>query len=173
MGAEFERICSILGGLMSQRRLQEIEAKKNLTQPVEDFLKSVGYKSRSAPITKEFMAKPGFYGKREDYTIALYPVLDVAILGVELSRVKTVSFQMGKGVDYVLLLPLQDESKLVDAVCANEDKEYKRVMKDGFAIWMWDPEKQTALSYFHPPKDEVLRQRIEERGDVVAKARGS
>ena len=158
---------------MSQRRLQEIEAKKNITAPVEEFLKSVGYKSRSAPITKEFMSKPGFYGKREAHTIALYPVLDVAILGVELSRVKTVSFQMGKGVDYVLLLPLQDESKLADAVCANEDKEYKRVMKDGFLIWMWDPEKQTALSYFNSPKDELVRERIEERGDIVAKTRCS
>lgn len=158
---------------MSERRLKEIEAKKNITAPVEEFLKSIGYKSRSAPITKEFMAKPGFYGKREAYTIALYPVLDVSILGVELSRVKTVSFQMGKDVDYVLLLPLQDESKLVDALCAGEDKEYKRVMKDGFLIWMWDPEKQTALSYFNSPKDELVRERIQDKGDIVAKTRGS
>jgi hypothetical protein len=173
MGAEFEGICNILGGLMSERRLKEIEAKKNITAPVEEFLKSIGYKSRSAPITKEFMAKPGFYGKREDHTIALYPVLDVSILGVELSRVKTVSFQMGKDVDYVLLLPLQDESKLVDALCANEYKEYKRVMKDGFLVWMWDPEKQTALSYFNSPKDELVRERIQDKEDIVAKTRGS
>jgi len=158
---------------MSQRRLQEIEAKKSLTEPVEEFLKSVGYKSRSAPITKEFMAKPSFYGKREDHTIALYPVLDVVILSVELSRVKTVTFQMGKGVDYVLLLPLQDESKLVDALCANEDKEYKMVMKEGFSIWMWDQEKQTALSYFNLPKDKAISERIEDKGDIVAKARGN
>ena len=158
---------------MSQRRLQEIEAKKKIREPVEEFLKSIGYKSRSAPITKEFMAKPGFYGKREAYTIALYPVLDVSNLGLEISRVKTVTFQMGKDVDYVLLLPLQDESNLVDVVCADEDKEYKKIMKEGFVIWMWDMEKQKALSYFNSPKDKVLREHIEDKGDIVAKTRGS
>lgn len=158
---------------MSQRRLQEIEAKKKVKEPVEEFLKSIGYKSRSSPITKEFMAKPNFYGKREGYTIALYVVLDVDSLGFEVSRVKTVSFQMGKDVDYVLLLPPQDESKLMEILCADEDKEYKRIMKEGFVIWMWDPEKKTAVSYFNLPRDEVLRKQIEDKGDIVAKARGS
>jgi hypothetical protein len=173
MGAEFEGICNIIGGLMSQRRLQEIEAKKEVKEPVEEFLKAIGYKARSSPITKEFMAKPNFYGKREGYTIALYVVLDINNLGYEISRVKTVSFQMGKDVDYVLLLPLQDESKLVDVLRADEDKEYKKIMKEGFVIWMWYPEKKTAMSYFNLLKDEVLRKQIEDKGDIVAKARGS
>ena len=158
---------------MSERRLRELEEKKKIKEPVEEFLKSVGYKSKSAPITKEFMAKPSFYGKREGYMVALYVVLDVNNLGFEISRVKTVTSQMGKEVDYLLLFPLQDESKLVDALCANEDKEYKRVTKEGFIIWMWDPEKKTAMSYFNSPKDEVLREQIEDRGDIVAKTRGS
>lgn len=158
---------------MSQRRLQEIEAKKNLKEPVEEFLKSIGYKPRSAPITKEFMAKPNFYGKREGYTLALYAVLDINGLGYEISRVKTVSFQMGKNLDYVLLLPPQDEGKLVDILRSEEDKEYKRIMKEGFIIWMWDSEKKTALSYFNLPRDEVLRKQIEDKGDIVAKTRGN
>jgi len=158
---------------VTDRKLQEIEARKELKEPVEEFLKAIGYKSRSAPITKEFMAKPGFYGKREGYIIALYTVLDARTLGVEISRVKTVTFQMGKGVDYVLLLPPQDESQLIDVLCAGEDKEYKRIMKEGFIIWMWDPEKKTAVSYFNLPKDEMLREQIEDRGDIVAKTRGA
>ena len=119
------------------------------------------------------MAKPGFYGKREGYTVALYTVLDAKTLGIDISRVKTVTFQMGKGVDYVLLLPPQDESQLIDVLCADEDKEYKRIMKEGFIIWMWDPEKKTAMSYFNLPKDETLREQIEDRGDIVAKTRGA
>jgi hypothetical protein len=173
MGAKFEGIHRITGGQVSQRRLEEIEAKKKLKEPVEEFLKAIGYKSRSAPITKEYMAKPNFYGKREGYTIAIYAVLDARTLGVEIARVKTVTFQMGKDVDYVLLLPLQDESQLMDILCADEDKEYKKIVKEGFVIWMWDPEKQTALSYFNSLRDEVLREQIEDKGDIVAKTRGS
>jgi len=99
MGAEFEGICRIAGGQVIDRQLQEIAARKKLKEPVEELLKAIGYKSMSPPITKEFMAKPSFYGKREGYTVALYTVLDAKKLGVEISRVKTVSFQMGKAVD--------------------------------------------------------------------------
>ncbi len=157
---------------MTDKKLEAIEAKKKLTEPVGEFLRLIGYKSRSAPITKEFMAKPSFYGKREGYTIALYPVLDARTLGVEISRVKTVTFQMGKGVDYVLLLAPQDEGELMDILCANEDKEYKRIMKEGFTIWMWDTEKKKPMAYFNLPKDGILQGQIEDRGDIVAEARG-
>ena len=157
---------------MSQRRLQEIEARKKLTEPIEEFLKAIGYKSRSAPITKEFMAKPNFYGKREGYTIAVYTVLDAAMLSIETSRVKTVTFQMGKDVDYMLLLPPQDESQLMDVLCANEDKEYKRIMKEGFIICMWNQEKKIPMAFFNLPKDEMVREQIEDKGDIVAQARG-
>jgi hypothetical protein len=173
MGAEFEGIHRITGGQVSERRLAEIEAKKKLKEPVEEFLKAIGYKSRSAPITKENMAKPSFYGKREGYTVAVYTVLDARILGVEISRVKTVTFQMGKAVDYVLLLPPQDESQLMDVLCANEDKEYKRIMKEGFIICMWDQEKKTPMAFFNLPKDEMVREQIQDKGDIVAKTRGS
>lgn len=157
---------------MSQRRLQEIEARKKLTEPIEEFLKAIGYKSRSAPITKEFMAKPNFYGKREGYTIAVYTVLDATMLSIEISRVKTVTFQMGKDVDYMLLLPPQDESQLMDVLCANEDKEYKRIMKEGFIICMWNQEKKIPMAFFNLPKDEMVREQIEDKGDIVAQARG-
>ncbi len=157
---------------MSQRRLQEIEARKKLTEPMEEFLKAIGYKSRSAPITKEFMAKPSFYGKREGYTVAVYTVLDARTLGVEISRVKTVTFQMGKDVDYMLLLPPQDESQLIDALSANEDKEYKRIMKEGFIICLWNEEKKTPMAFFNLPKDEMVREKIEDKGDIVAQTRG-
>lgn len=42
---------------MSEKGESEIRAE------VERLLKSIGYKSKSVPITKEFMAKPTFYGK--------------------------------------------------------------------------------------------------------------
>ena len=158
---------------MTDRKLEEIEARKKLTEPIEEFLKAIGYKSRSAPITKEFMAKPSFYGKREGYTIAVYTLLDARVLGVEIARVKTVTFQMGKAVDYMLLLAPQDESKLIDILCANEDKEYKRIKKEGFIICMWDPQKKTPMAFFNLPKDEMLRKQIEDRGDIVANARGA
>ena len=158
---------------MSHGRLQEIEAKKKLKEPVEEFLKNLGYKVRSAPITKEFMAKPEFYGKRENYTIAVYAVLDPRMLGIEISRVKTVSFQLGKDVDYVLLLPPQSEDKLIEVLCANEDKDYKKIMKEGFVIWMWDEEKKKPISYFNLPRDKELQAHIEERGDIIAKKRGN
>ena len=158
---------------MSQRKLQEIEARKKLTEPMEEFLKAIGYKSRSAPITKEFMAKPSFYGKREGYIIAVYTVLDVRLLGVEIARVKTVTFQLGKDVDYVLLLPLQDEKNLLDTVCADEDKEYKRIMKERFIICMWDDDKKMPLAFFNLPKDEMVQNQTEDRGDIVAKAKGA
>ena len=158
---------------MTDRKLQELQARKQLTEPIEEFLKAIGYKSRSAPITKEFMAKPSFYAKREGYTIAVYTLLDARVLGAEISRVKTVTFQMGKVVDYFLLLPPQDESKLIDVLCANEDKEYKRIKKEGFIICMWDPQKKTPMAFFNLPKDEMVRKQIEDRGDIVAKARGA
>lgn len=158
---------------MSHGRLQEIEAKKKLKEPVEEFLKSLGYKVRSAPITKEFMAKPDFYGKRENYTVAVYSVLDPRMLGIEIARVKTVSFQLGKDVDYILLLPPQNEDKLIEVLCANEDKDYKKIMKEGFIVWMWDNEKKKAISYFNVPRDEELQAQIENKGDIIAKKRGN
>lgn len=65
---------------------------------------------------------------------------------------------MGKDVDYVLLLPLQDESQLMDIICADEDKEYKRITKEGFIIWMWNPEKKTALRQLLT-KDDMIGHR--------------
>jgi hypothetical protein len=158
---------------MSHGRLQEIEAKKKLKEPVEEFLKALGYKVRSAPITKEFMAKPDFYGKREDYTIAVYAVLSAQMLGVEISRVKTVSFQLGKEVDYVLLVPQQDEEQLMRVLCANDDQDYKKLTKEGFILWMWDPEKKRPISYFNLPRDKVLQEHVEDRGDIVARKRAN
>jgi len=73
----------------------------------------------------------------------------------------------------VLLLPPEDENKLMDVLCADEDKEYKKVMKEGLVIWMWDPGKKAAVSYFNLPRDEILRGQIVDRGDIVAKKRGA
>lgn len=158
---------------MSHGRLQEVEAKKRLKGPVEEFLKNLGYKVRSAPITKEFMAKPDFFGKRENYAVAVYSILDPRMLGIEISRVKTVSFQLGKDVDYVLLLPPQDEDKLIEVLCANGDRDYKKIMKEGFILWTWDDEKKKAICYFNLPRDKELQAQIENRGDIVAKKRGN
>jgi len=39
---------------VTDKKLEAIEAQKKLTEPVGEFLRLIGYKSRSAPITKEF-----------------------------------------------------------------------------------------------------------------------
>jgi len=87
--------------------------------------------------------------------------------------VKTVSFQLGKEVDYVLLVPQQEEEQLMRVLCANDDRDYKKLTKEGFILWMWDSEKKKPISYFNLPKDKVLQEHIENRGDIVAKNRGS
>jgi len=157
---------------MSEKLLEQLQAKKALKVPVEEFLKSVGYRSVTCPITKEFMAKPDFYGKREEHTVAVYVVMDPRKIDNDLSRVKTVSFQLGRSVDYVLLLPAFEEKKLVELVCLNEDKALKKIIKDKFTIWMWDAGKKKAVAYFNLPSDKAVREQIEDKGNIVAKSRG-
>lgn len=103
--------------------------------------------------------------------IAVYVLPDIKRLSKEISRVKTVKFQLGKGVDYVVAFSAVEEKELKDFVCANEDKEYKKIKKEGFNIWLCDPEKKTIVSYFNAPRDEVLRENIENRRDIVEKER--
>jgi hypothetical protein len=172
MGAKLEGIRGFAGGHMSEKLLELLQAKKALKEPVEEFLKSRGYRAATCPITKEFMAKPDFYGKREEHTVAVYVVMDPRKIDNELSRVKTVTFQLGRSVDYVLLLSSFDEKKLAELVCLNEDKSLKKIMKDKFMIWMWDPGKKKAVAYFNLPSDKVVREQVEDKGDIVAKARG-
>lgn len=157
---------------MSDKLLELLQLKKSTKEPVEEFLKSQGYKSSSCPITKEFMAKPDFYGKRDDFITALYVVMDPRKIDAELSRVKTVSFQLGRNVDYVLLLPTFDEKNLIELVCANEEKAYKKLMKDKFMVWMWDAANKKAMIFFNTPNDKSLLQQCDNKGDIVAKSRG-
>ena len=157
---------------MSDKLLELLQLKKSTKEPVEEFLKSQGYKSSSCPITKEFMAKPDFYGKRDENTIAIYVIMDPGKIDAELSRVKTVSFQLGRNVDYVLLLPTFDEQKLIELVCANEEKAYKKLMKDKFMVWMWDAANKKAMIFFNTPNDKSLLQQCDNKGDIVAKSRG-
>jgi len=158
---------------MSDALIQALQLKKSTKEPVEEFLKGLGYKSSSSPITKEFMAKPDFYAKREGFVTAMYVVLDPRKLDVELSRVKTVSFQLGRNVDYVLLLPAFDEKKLIELVCANEEKAYKKLMKDKFMIWMWDAADKKAMIFFNTPNDKTVLQQSVDKGDIVAKSKGN
>ena len=157
---------------MSDKLLEQLQLKKSTKEPVEEFLKSVGYRSSSCPITKEFMAKPDFYGKRDENTIAVFVVMDPRKIDAELSRIKTVSFQLGRAVDYVLLLPTFDEKKLIELVCANEDKAFRKLMKDKFMVWMWDAAKKKAMVFFNVPTDKTLLQQCDDKGDIVTKSRG-
>ncbi len=157
---------------MSDKLLEALQLKKSTKEPVEEFMKAQGYRSSSCPITKEFMAKPDFYAKREEFVTAMYVVMDPRKLDAELSRVKTVSFQLGRNVDYVLLLPAFDENKLIELVCANEEKAYKKLIKDKFMIWMWDAANKKLQIFFNTPNDKTLLQQSVDKGDVVAKSKG-
>lgn len=173
MGEEFEEIHRIA---RAELRVNAMEtelspAKKKLMEPIVEFLKSTGYQAMEAPITKQFITKPDYYGTREDHAIAVYSVTDIKNLVGDIPRLKLVRFQLGKGVDYVLLLPLDDASKLIEVLRANEEKHYKIVMKEGFNIWMWDLGNRKVISYFNLPSDGVLREQIDNRGDIVAKTK--
>ena len=157
---------------MSDKLLEQLHLKKSTKEPVEEFLKSIGYKSSSCPITKEFMAKPDFYAKRDENIIAVFVIMDPKKIDAELSRVKTVSFQLGRNVDYVLLLPAFDENKLIELVCAAEDKAYKKLVKDKFMVWMWDAAKKKPAIFFNAPLDKTLLQQCDDKGDIVAKSKG-
>ena len=152
-----------------EKEVKKDAKKQLLIEPIEGFLKSIGYQSSEAPIKKQFIAKPDFYGTREGHIIAVYAVSDVSTLVVDIPRLKLVRFQMGKGLDYVLLLPVHDASKLIEVLRANEEKQYKMIMKEGFIICMWDSENKKVISYFNLPSDKVVREQIENRGDIVAK----
>src|SRR4030042_6360357 len=128
MGDEFEEFNRIAGaelrGNAMEKEVKKDAKKQLLIEPIEGFLKSIGYQSSEAPNKKQFIAKPDFYGTREGHIIAVYAVPDVSTLVADIPRLKLVRFQMGKGLDYVLLLPSLDASKLIEVLRANEEKQY-------------------------------------------------
>jgi hypothetical protein len=154
---------------MSEKEVKKDPKKQALLAPLEPILQSIGYQSGEVPIKKSTLTKPEYYGTRENSVLAIYVVADLKTLAADVPRLKLVRFQMGKGIDYVLLIPPCDIKQVVDIVLAEDEKNYKMIMREGFSVWMWDAATSKIMSYFNMPADKVLKEKIENKGDVVAK----
>jgi hypothetical protein len=154
---------------MSEKEVKKDPKKQALLALIEPILQSIGYQSSEVPIQKSTLTKPEYYGKRENSVLAIYVVPELKTLAADIPRLKLVRFQMGKGIDYVLLIPPCDIKQVVDILRAGEDKSYKMVMRESFSLWMWDAATSKIVAYFNMPVDKILQEKLENKGDVIAK----
>ena len=100
---------------MSDKLLEQLQLKKSTKEPVEEFLKSQGYKSSSCPITKEFMSKPDFYAKRDENTIAVFELNKKNILNKWLKCLSNIL----KIQAYALKILKQNKQMTMNLICTD------------------------------------------------------
>lgn len=134
---------------------------------VQRLLQSMKYQLEEPHISKEFMGKPDFYGKREEggttHAICGLIINDIKEIPRGVTHLWTIKRQLGEDIDYVIVLPPQKEDDLVGLLRADNNKLLKKVKREEFRIWLCNPGEKSICSVFGTPRDSLFTQYLKFR----------
>ncbi|PIP08321.1 MAG: hypothetical protein CO012_02295 [Syntrophobacterales bacterium CG_4_8_14_3_um_filter_49_14] len=137
---------------------------------VKRFLEYVGYEVAEPPPARTHTVTPDFYARRKGsettYEIAgiVRHDMEAAVLGI--APLDTIKDSLGEEVDYAIALPPVNERYLIDFMCEENYRWFKKIEKERYMIWLCNPAEKSVWSILGAPRDKLFREYFKFRGGL-------
>lgn len=136
---------------------------------VKRFLEYVGYEIVGEPTaSNELVVKPDFYAIRKEsnttHRIAGIVRRDMREAASGIAPLDKIKNDLGEKVDYVLALPPINERYLIDFMCEEDYRWFKKIEKERYMIWLCNPDENSVWSAFGAPRDRLINEYFKFKG---------
>lgn len=145
-------------------------SNKQVLEEVKRFLEYVGYDMAEPNALNELAVKPDFYARRKEsgttHHIAGIVKRDMNEAAFGFAPLDTMKDMLGEKVDYVIALPPVNERYLIDFMCEDNYKWFKKIQKERYMIWLCNPDEKSVWAAFGAPQDKLINEYFKFRGGI-------
>ena len=132
---------------------------EQVLEEINRFFPFIGYKMEDLTGLDE-KGKPEFWVKREDsgktFEIAGVVSQDMTKAGDGVILLDSIKERLGDSLEYVVVVPPVNEYHLIQFLCNDDNKWYKKLQEGGYMIWLCNPSEKAIWCPFGAPKDKKI-----------------
>jgi len=145
-------------------------SKDEILVETKRFLEFIGYKIVDPPGMDQLELKPNFYGIREvqdkKFKIAGLLIKDMTEATETIAPLDTLKSQLGEDVDFVMAVPPVNERYLIDFMCEDNYRLYKKIQQERYMLWLINPDELSVWCAFGAPRDKFIQEYFKFQGGI-------